>query len=316
MTANTYVAGLENTMWVVEQDDVFGCQLSQEIPRLGKAVFFHEAGLPVRFSVEAKNNPMKDGLGLLIIEAPGWGAGKEIDDLGVVQINRSQVPMVLDPARSYQVLDGLTRGMRPMLTADATHPQNQKIRVGVSPVNFKDFLPLYDACVANLLPQNFRQLERSKLYFKPGSDELEEDSVELLNNIIAYVRADDKISRIFVDGHSDNVGRRFKNRRLSEARSMMVIDFLHRNGMNQELMVMRFHGERYPTANNQSVKGRALNRRVTLRLLRDEPVAIPVREGVLDDSQVIPSLPDGNGVQSSGFGQLGEQIPIEKALDE
>ena len=58
------------------------------------------------------------------------------------------------------------------------------------------------------------------------------------------------------------------------------------------MITTRFHGSRYPVANNATVKGRAANRRVTVRLEMDKDMPLPddlVFE-LPEDASVLPSI--------------------------
>ncbi len=90
----------------------------------------------------------------------------------------------------------------------------------------------------------------------------------MLDVALEYIKADPQVSRIELDGHSDNVGDRLSNRELSRQRVLAVQAYLVERGVDEDMISIRFHGERYPVANNNTREGREKNRRVTLRLER------------------------------------------------
>ncbi len=73
--------------------------------------------------------------------------------------------------------------------------------------------------------------------------------------------------RIEVAGHTDDVGDAAANEGLSERRAKTVHAFLIRYGVNEDRLTYRGYGESQPTADNSSAEGRAVNRRVELRLV-------------------------------------------------
>jgi outer membrane protein OmpA-like peptidoglycan-associated protein len=89
-----------------------------------------------------------------------------------------------------------------------------------------------------------------------------------LDHIIAYLKADPTVGAMFVDGHTDNRGEREKNLVLSKARAESVTNYLILAGIAPDRFTTRYHGERYPVASNAAAKGRAKNRRVTIRIER------------------------------------------------
>lgn len=93
--------------------------------------------------------------------------------------------------------------------------------------------------------------------------------------MLAYLKADPTVNHIELDGHSDNSGNRLTNRDLSRRRALAVMDYLKANGVPEEQITLRFHGERYPLAANTNNANRARNRRVNVHLERVAPQELP-----------------------------------------
>ena len=74
---------------------------------------------------------------------------------------------------------------------------------------------------------------------------------------------------VYVDCHSDNYGRRLLNRDLSKRRAEEVTRYLVSQGVSEEMITTRYHGERYPVVPNNTAENRARNRRVAIRLERE-----------------------------------------------
>ncbi|TXH65536.1 MAG: OmpA family protein [Thermomonas sp.] len=70
-----------------------------------------------------------------------------------------------------------------------------------------------------------------------------------------------------VSGHTDSVGSDAANQTLSERRANAVAAYLTGQGVQQSRLEVVGMGERYPVAGNDTDSGRALNRRVEIRLL-------------------------------------------------
>ena len=68
-----------------------------------------------------------------------------------------------------------------------------------------------------------------------------------------------------VQGHADSTASAEHNQTLSEARARAVRDYLIRQGVAPERVAVKGYGETRPAASNDSVEGRALNRRVELQ---------------------------------------------------
>ena len=75
-----------------------------------------------------------------------------------------------------------------------------------------------------------------------------------------------------ITGHTDNVGTLAANQTVSERRAQSVAAYLAGQGVQQVRMETRGYNYQYPVASNDTEQGRALNRRVEIRL-------IPVQQG-------------------------------------
>ena len=71
---------------------------------------------------------------------------------------------------------------------------------------------------------------------------------------------------ILIAGHTDSTGSDAYNQRLSEARAASVMHYLVSQGVDPRRIDARGFGERYPIADNRTEQGRALNRRVEIRI--------------------------------------------------
>ena len=86
-------------------------------------------------------------------------------------------------------------------------------------------------------------------------------------NTIANTLREYNQTIVEVSGHTDSVGSDAANQTLSERRANAVSGYLMGQGLQRERFEVVGMGERYPIASNDSEQGRALNRRVEIRLL-------------------------------------------------
>jgi outer membrane protein OmpA-like peptidoglycan-associated protein len=85
-------------------------------------------------------------------------------------------------------------------------------------------------------------------------------------------------ARVAVAGHTDATGPDSVNARLSRARAAAVRAYLRdRSGISPERLVARGYGEARPIASNRTPAGRALNRRVSFRVLNPDALSRPRR---------------------------------------
>ncbi|MCV6590480.1 MAG: OmpA family protein [Marinobacterium sp.] len=260
--------GIEDSRWDLRASK-FACRLSQTIPAFGTAVFEHLAGESVRFTLQPLDRTHFKKGAELVAEANQWQPGIAPRVLGRVKRDVNgflQVPN----KQAEQMLAALYSGMSPTFNTDSWYQSGETLRVGMSGVNFQATYSEYMSCVAGLLPVNYDQVARTAILFPSAQWRLSDASRERLDKIILYVKNDDSVHSIYVDGHSDNMGRRLLNRDLSKKRAEAVTEYLVNHGIDETMVITRFHGERYPVVKNNSRKNRARNRRVTIRLQREQ----------------------------------------------
>ena len=81
-----------------------------------------------------------------------------------------------------------------------------------------------------------------------------------------------QISSVLVEGHADYTGGAGYNQGLSERRSGTVKDNLIKRGVPSELVSAFGYGEFRPIASNETIEGRAMNRRTEIYLLTQDQI--------------------------------------------
>lgn len=259
--ANTYGAGIENSQWYLAES-VFDCTLTHNVPGYGKAVLQHRAGEALKFYLESDLPLMKPGRGMLVVEAPSWRPGAAPRPVGTVPVDDGRRPVRLEPRQTGVIVQGLLEGMAPTLTRESSYG-SEPVRIRVSNINFASRYEAYRQCIGSLLPVNYDQIKRSRIPFALDSAELSAADMTLLGNIAIYIQADRSVERVFVDGHTDRIGSRIHNRALSEERAEVVAQYLIGQGVPEDMITVRAHGDRFP-ASSRNVD----NRRTTIRLQR------------------------------------------------
>ena len=103
-------------------------------------------------------------------------------------------------------------------------------------------------------------LSREKIQFKPDSSNVSDNSDFLLKMIAVVARNCD--SKILIIGHTDNIGDRESNQRLSESRAGSVRQYLVRSGVSPDQLGAMGFGATRPIYDNSTPEGRAKNRRI------------------------------------------------------
>ncbi|MFC4862828.1 flagellar protein MotY [Pseudomonas sp. MAHUQ-62] len=272
--AITFQTRLEKVEWKVEGDK-FECRLSQSITDFGAGEFVRRAGEQATFRLKAHERWMGAGSATLLAAAAPWQPGRGDINLGVVSVGGGEVPFNSSQQQAGRLLAGLMEGRSPLIR-HRTLQGGDAMEVRLLPVKFNQAYQDYLACTAKLLPVNFDQVKHVQVGFPGGGMELDDIARAKLEIMLDFIKADPSVNHIEIDGHSDNSGNRLTNRDLSRRRALVVYDYFKANGFPEAQMVMRFHGERYPLAPNNSSANRAKNRRATVQLSRvDLPVEAP-----------------------------------------
>lgn len=271
--ATTYTQFIDPGGWLTETS-VLQCQMVHEVPFFGRAVFKTRAGESSRFHLAADSSRLQTGQASLMARSPVWVEQARLVDLGYVPVTEGLQPIALSSAHTERMLAELYDGLEVVFTRRPWYGADESAKVAITTVGFRAAYRQYQACLAGLLPVNFDQIKRTAVYF--GSNQYEDirpSELAKLDNIALYVKNDPTVKEFFIDGHTDSVGTREDNLALAQKRAEEVKRYLVNKGVAENAIVSRWHGERYPVAPNETVAGRAQNRRVTIRLERIEPPA-------------------------------------------
>lgn len=110
--------------------------------------------------------------------------------------------------------------------------------------------------------------------FETGSDTLKPESDAVLEHVQKYLEQKPEITKLRIEGHTDNVGKPADNQTLSEKRAMAVARWLVAKGIDCKRLVAVGFGQDKPVAPNDTEEGRAQNRRVAFfnAAVNDKPL--------------------------------------------
>ncbi len=114
------------------------------------------------------------------------------------------------------------------------------------------------------------------ILFESGEAKVKDEGMAVLQKVVDILKnVTDKNIRI--EGHTDNVriigalAQKYPtNWELSARRAVNVTRFLQKKGINPENLAAVAYGEHHPIADNDTAKGRALNRRIEIILVAKE----------------------------------------------
>ena len=105
------------------------------------------------------------------------------------------------------------------------------------------------------------------ILFDTGKASIKFESAEILSQIINVLKKYPN-SRFRIEGHTDSTGKKAKNMILSQNRADAVKVYLIQGGIASERLESVGYGPDKPIASNKTRKGRALNRRVEINLIK------------------------------------------------
>ena len=110
-----------------------------------------------------------------------------------------------------------------------------------------------------------RDIVRLLVYFDFDKATLQSASFVDLDRAVDWLKANPTV-KVELAGHTDNVGSREYNKKLSHDRAQSVREYLIGKGVSPPRLSASGYGMEQPVATNDTDEGRALNRRVEFRV--------------------------------------------------
>ena len=121
----------------------------------------------------------------------------------------------------------------------------------------------------------------SGILFKTGSSELSGTAKENIANL-AKILCKYEDTNIIIEGDTDSEGGTELNQKLSERRAQAVADYTKSLGVVGTRISTLGRGESNPVASNETVEGRAQNRRVEVVIFANEKMKKAAENGTLE----------------------------------
>lgn len=99
--------------------------------------------------------------------------------------------------------------------------------------------------------------------FDTNKSDIKPDGEPVIAQIVGLLKAKPDL-KIYIDGHTDNVGSPAANKALSQERAKAVMQAVIKQGIDASRLTARGFGQEVPIADNRLDDGRAKNRRVEL----------------------------------------------------
>ncbi|NOZ01411.1 MAG: OmpA family protein [Deltaproteobacteria bacterium] len=122
-------------------------------------------------------------------------------------------------------------------------------------------VPELDGCPRVVVTEKKIEIHQ-KVFFETNKAVIKPESFGLLKDVAKVIKDNPQLTKIRVDGHTDNVNTDAYNLRLSRRRAKAVRDFLVKQGVSRKRLSIKGFGESKPIADNATEEGKAKNRRV------------------------------------------------------
>ncbi|MGF6220214.1 OmpA family protein [Pseudomonas frederiksbergensis] len=127
---------------------------------------------------------------------------------------------------------------------------------------------------------NAKQTDRGTLVtfgdvlFATNKADLKSNGLVNINKLAQFLQ-ENPDRKVIVEGYTDSTGAASYNQSLSERRATSVQVALIKMGVDPARIVAQGYGKEYPVAENSSVSGRAMNRRVEVTISNDNQPVVP-----------------------------------------
>lgn len=264
LCAQTYSAGFEASEWTAKSGS-FACSLSHEIPGFGSAQFVRKSGVSEYMELVPLGKVTFNDLVRIEAVPPMWRTDAAASSLGQLQL-RAKQPVRVTAAQVDKISAALEQGTNVVFSSAQVNADGATLRVALEARNFNPAYGRYKTCIGALIPYTFDQIARMLINYAPDASELSAATKTQLDKIVRYTKADAKVIGILVDAHSDTRPTSEEGDAASQHQAELVKAYLVGKGLSEGMITARWHGDKFPIANNYTTAGQSKNRRVTLRL--------------------------------------------------
>jgi len=111
-----------------------------------------------------------------------------------------------------------------------------------------------------------KQLART-VYFETGKATFKSETIGRLDTAFGII-SEYPVSKFHIEGHTDSTGSNAINAKLSTARANAVKEYLISKGFPADHLTSEGYGSSQPVDSNKTASGRAMNRRVEIKLVK------------------------------------------------
>jgi len=288
LCANTVEYGqkLNEADWTVVSSNK-RCVLQQQIALYGKVEFeqrFRDQSM--QFNVYINRVPQHSIKATITAIPPQWNHVTLLRPIGKVTLNANNKALSVEHKIPLRIISELEDGMFPTLSYKNWQSGRNDVQVAISPINFRDHLPKFLACIAGLplkpvivvvkpkpkqkpikIKKIVENTEPDTVFFTANSASLRATAKKKLRLLAKKVKKNKKTKHIIVSGYSDNTGSKTQSTAISKQRAINVQSYLEGQGIQAKQLFTRYFGRDHAILSNKTAKGRARNRRVHIDII-------------------------------------------------
>ena len=110
------------------------------------------------------------------------------------------------------------------------------------------------------------EMDLYNIYYETDSFAILTQSEPELQKLVSFLKNNSGL-KVEIQGHTDSSGNSESNLELSKLRAKSVVDYLVENGITSSRLQSEGYGDTKPVATNETVEGRRLNRRTTIKII-------------------------------------------------
>ena len=255
----------EDSTWQVSGDSFF-CELTQTIDEYATLSVSSKAGEPQNLNFQWLLTDREITNVQVFTRKADWQPAQTTSPN--ITFNSSEVEQ--QQVYFYSGIASLLRAIKQGFWLDAIVGfGDEEVRLTFSNTFSDNVISKYQACRREISPLSWNQARDHEFEFELGERIVQKQAdINFLKNLARFIILDTSVTKVMIDGHTDDVGSPLANRLLSKERADDVAARLVEFGLSESMLEVRAHGQRYPVANNSTINGKSSNRRVLVRLFR------------------------------------------------
>jgi outer membrane protein OmpA-like peptidoglycan-associated protein len=242
------------------------CGLALTVPNYGVAYFEQYAAKPAHFIMSYWQQVEKPRPATVFVKSPVWKPGGPVFLVARTSIHPGEYAFYLPREPAIKLLNYLSSGYQSSF--QYLSAEGFPTSVSLSPIRFQKVYAKYQRCLGRLLPFDYSSVKMSVVLFDKDNYELSEAAKEQLRKVAEYCHADSSVKRVKIAGYTDDTGRKSYNNAVSQDRAETVRDYLLDLGLQEEELSITWYGIKNPVASNDTEAGKAINRRVVVKIIK------------------------------------------------